>query len=52
MPEMVTRKNGHIDGERVTDLRVLDTGALIYALVNSVQELPDYLGCLQQFLSR
>jgi|KBSMisStaDraftv2_1062788.scaffolds.fasta_scaffold117761_3 hypothetical protein len=39
MPEMVTRKNGHIDGERVTDLRVLDTGALIYALVNSVQEL-------------
>ena len=39
MPEMVTRKKGHIDGKAVTDLRVLDTGALIYALVNSVQEL-------------
>jgi hypothetical protein len=39
MPEMVTTKSGKIDGKPVADLRMLDTGSLIYALVNSVQEL-------------
>ena len=39
MPEMVTRKSGYVDGVQVDDLRVLDTGPLIFALVNAVKEL-------------
>jgi hypothetical protein len=40
MPEMVTLASGYIDGtNKVSDLRTLDTGALIYALVNAVKEL-------------
>jgi hypothetical protein len=40
MPEMVTLASGYIDGKnKVNDLRTLDTGALIYALVNSIKEL-------------
>jgi hypothetical protein len=38
-PEMVRKKIGYIDGERVTDLRDIDTGPLIYALLNAVKEL-------------
>jgi Chaperone of endosialidase/Collagen triple helix repeat (20 copies) len=40
MPEMVSLSNGYIDGKnKVNDLRTLDTGALIYALINSIKEL-------------
>jgi Chaperone of endosialidase len=38
-PEMVTKREGYIDGQPVTDLRDLDTGPLIFALVNAVKEL-------------
>jgi hypothetical protein len=39
MPELVTQQDGFIDGVAVTDLRTLDTGPLIYALINSIKEL-------------
>jgi hypothetical protein len=39
MPEMVSDIEGYIDGEKVNDLRELDTSPLIYALVNAVKEL-------------
>ena len=38
-PDMVTRREGYIDGEKVTDLRDLDTSSLIFALVNAVKTL-------------
>lgn len=38
-PEMVTQREAWVDGKKVTDLRDLDTSALIYALVNAVKEL-------------
>jgi hypothetical protein len=38
-PEMVTKRAAYIDGEPVIDMRDVDTGPLIYALVNSVKEL-------------
>ncbi len=38
-PEMVTVQNAYIDGEPVTDLRVLNTNPLIYAVVNAIKEL-------------
>jgi Chaperone of endosialidase len=40
MPEMVTLATGYIDGKnKIHNIRRLDTGALIYALVNSIKEL-------------
>jgi hypothetical protein len=48
MPEMVTTEAGYIDGEPVDDLRVLDTTALLFALVNSVKELAARLEALEQ----
>jgi hypothetical protein len=39
LPEMVTQRNGMIDGQAVTDLRALDTGPLIFALLNAVKTL-------------
>jgi len=39
IPEMVTKRSGFIDGEAVTDMRDLDTGPLIFALINAVKEL-------------
>ena len=39
IPGMVTRSEGYIDGEKVTDLRTLDNSELIYALVNAVKTL-------------
>jgi hypothetical protein len=39
MPAMVTDTEGWIDGLPVSDLKILDTNNLIYALVNSVKEL-------------
>ena len=38
-PELVSQASGYIDGVLVHNLRRVDTNALIYALVNSVQEL-------------
>jgi hypothetical protein len=38
-PELVTETDGYIDGVLVHNQRIVDTNALIYALVNSVQEL-------------
>lgn len=39
MPEMVSVMPGFIDGTQVTDLRLLDTNPLLFALVNAVKEL-------------
>ena len=39
MPEMVSHVSGMIDGHSVNDLRVMDTTALTFALVNAVKEL-------------
>lgn len=39
MPELVTRRGGYIDGEKVEDLRTVDSSALIFALVNCCKEL-------------
>jgi hypothetical protein len=36
---MVEQRAGTIDGEPVTDLRTLNNGELIYALVNAVKTL-------------
>ena len=38
-PEMVTKREGYIDGAQVTDLRDLDTTPLVFALINAVKEL-------------
>jgi hypothetical protein len=38
-PEMVTPREGFIDGVPVNDLRELDTGPLVFALVNAVKKL-------------
>jgi hypothetical protein len=38
-PEMVTKREGQIDGNPVTDLRDLNTTALVFALVNAVKTL-------------
>jgi hypothetical protein len=47
MPEMVTQGPAYIDGAAVTDLRTLDTGPLIFALVNAVKELTTRLEALE-----
>jgi hypothetical protein len=47
MPEMVTTEAGYIDGDPVDDMRVLDTTALLFALVNSVKELSDRIEALE-----
>lgn len=47
MPELVKREEGYIDGERVDDLRSLDSNALIYALVNAVKELTARVAALE-----
>jgi len=39
MPELVTQRAAMIDGQPVTDMRDLDTGPLIFALVNSIKAL-------------
>ena len=46
-PEMVTDRVGVIDGVPVTDLKMLDTTALLYALVNSVQKLEARIAALE-----
>jgi hypothetical protein len=39
MPELVSQREGYIDGAKVTDYRMLDSSALTYALINAVKEL-------------
>jgi hypothetical protein len=39
MPELVKLTNGRIDGDAVTDLRVLDQKTITFALINAVKEL-------------
>lgn len=46
-PEMVTRVASQIDGVAVTDMRTLDSTALIYALVNAVKELAQRIETLE-----
>jgi hypothetical protein len=47
MPEMVSQRDGFIDGEKVTDLRTVDTTPLLYALINSVKELTARIQALE-----
>jgi hypothetical protein len=39
MPEIVSMREGYIDGEKVADLRTIDQSPLIFALINAVKEL-------------
>jgi hypothetical protein len=39
MPELVSHRDGYIDGKAVTDLRDIDTTPLVFALINAVKEL-------------
>ena len=47
MPEMVTTKEGYIDGVKVDDIRELDNAALVYALVNAVKTLNTRIEALE-----
>jgi hypothetical protein len=47
MPGMVTKRAGFIDGRAVTDLRSLDAGPLVYALVNAVKQLAARVAALE-----
>src|SRR5215204_695946 len=47
MPEMVTQTTAYVDGTQVTDLRVMDTAPLIYALINAVKELSARVAALE-----
>ena len=38
-PGMVTRRDGWVDGQAVSDLRSLDTSEIVFALVNAVKTL-------------
>ena len=39
MPEMVTQREGYVDGVLVTDMRDLDTTPLLFAMINAIKEL-------------
>jgi hypothetical protein len=47
MPDMVTTRNGVIDGQPVSDLRVLNTTALTFALINAVKQLAQRVRALE-----
>ena len=47
MPELVNQRNAYIDGVAVTDLRMIDTTPLVYALINSIKELKARLEALE-----
>jgi hypothetical protein len=47
MPELVSQRRGYIDGEEVQDLRDIDTGPLIFALINAVKELSAKVAALE-----
>ena len=46
-PGMVIMREGYIDGEKVDDFRDLDTGPLIFALVNAVKTLAARVAALE-----
>ena len=48
MPELVSLREGEIDGRKVNDLKMLDPTALIYALVNSVKQLKAEIEALKE----
>lgn len=39
MPELIKKSRGYIDGVLVEDLREMDIGPMIYAMVNAIKEL-------------
>jgi hypothetical protein len=47
MPEMISLREGFIDGKPVDDIRTLDASALTYALVNAVKELNAKVAALE-----
>jgi len=47
MPETVWQTKGYIDGVVVEDLRTLDTGPILFALVNAVKELKTRVEALE-----
>jgi Chaperone of endosialidase len=46
-PDMVNKRDGFIDGQKVDDLRSLDTNELIYALINAVKTLAGQVAALE-----
>ena len=46
-PSMVSQRDGVIDGEKVSDLRELDTSELVYALLNSIKMLNQKIQSLE-----
>jgi hypothetical protein len=46
-PDMVSQREGYVDGQKVTDLRDIDTSSLVYALVNCVKELSAKIAALE-----
>jgi hypothetical protein len=51
-PDMVSHRQGFIDGERVDDIKALDTTELTYALVNAVKTLAAKVETLEAQLAR
>ncbi len=47
MPEMVTSHAGYIDGAPIADIRDLNTGPLIFALINAVKTLSARVAALE-----
>ena len=47
-PDMVSEREGYIDGRKVADLKSIDPSELIYALVNAVKELKTQLDDLKR----
>jgi hypothetical protein len=47
MPEMVGQREGFVDSQAVDDLRTLNTGPLVFALVNAVKELAGRVKALE-----
>jgi hypothetical protein len=47
LPSMVTQGPGYVDGRLVDDLRSLDPGELVYALINAMKELKAEIDALK-----
>ena len=47
MPEVVGTRAGYIDGQPVDDLRTVDQGPLVFALINAVKELSARIEALE-----
>ena len=52
LPEMVMKRPGFVDGAAVPDLRELDTGPLLYAMLNAIKELSQRLRAAEAKLER